>query len=237
MSAPAAGIVARGLARLAAPLAAWALPQRCPACGDGAAAASLLCARCRAAIPAAAVTLCARCLVREREPAGCLRHPGFAVRAAWIYDARAAAVVAALKFEGRAGLARGLGALLAHTAVSLGPADGIVAVPLHRARERERGYNQAARLAAALAEHAGVPWLPGVLARTRPTPAQSRLGPVERRANVAGAFRVVQPWAVRARRVWIVDDVVTTGATLDACLDALRDAGATASAITLAWAA
>jgi len=70
----------------------------------------------------------------------------------------------------------------------------------------------------------------------RPTPPQARLGPAERRANLAGAFRLVRPDALEGRTVLIVDDVVTTGATLEACLEPLRRAGCRASALALAWA-
>jgi ComF family protein len=104
----------------------------------------------------------------------------------------------------------------------------LVPVPLSRGRERERGYNQSACLASALAQY----WCTGppveLLTRSRDTPTQTRLTPVQRLHNVASAFRV------DARRLStcgdaaliLVDDVVTTGATLNACADALAGAGA-----------
>ena len=230
---------------LAADLEAFALPQRCPSCGAPARAEQLLCAGCLALAQPLAVPLCARCLVRGREPVGCLAHPGQAVWAAWVYDERVALLVHALKYRERPRLARELGAALAR-ALPPGPQvtgggatarfDLVVEVPLHEARLRERGYNQAALLAEALADRIRVPRLAGALARVRPTPPQARLGPAERRANLAGAFRVRRPQWLEGRNVLIVDDVLTTGATLEACFEALSQAGAHPTGVTLAWA-
>jgi len=112
----------------------------------------------------------------------------------------------------------------------------VLEVPLHGARLRERGYNQSAALADALADTLGAPRLPRALRRTRATAPQARLGPRERRANLEGAFAIEKPAWLRGRRVLVVDDVITTGATLDAALAALHDAGAVAAGVTLAWA-
>jgi ComF family protein len=212
------------------------LPQQCAGCGTALAGGGLLCPECRAAIPALSIGVCARCLASGREPVGCGVHSGFTVWPAWVYDRRAEQVVHALKFGGRTGLARDLGVELARAAAHLARADLVTEVPLHRARLRERGYNQAALLADALSEALGVPRASGLLERTRFTRAQARLGARERRAQMGGAFRVVRPAWVRARRVVIVDDVITSGATLEACLAALSEAQARPAAVTLAWA-
>lgn len=230
------------LAHLAAGLEAFALPQRCPSCGAPASAAALLCERCLDLLPPLAVPLCARCLARGREPAGCLAHPGHAVWAAWVYDERVALLVHALKYQGRPGLAPALAAALERALPAGSRAGGaarfdlVTEVPLHEARRRERGYNQAAVLAEGLADRLGVPRLPGALERVRHTPPQARLGPAERRANLAGAIRVRQPARLAGRSVLVVDDVLTTGATLEGCLDALIGAGARPTGVTLAWA-
>src|SRR5205814_654635 len=99
-----------------------------------------------------------------------------------------------------------------------------------------RGYNQAALLAGALSATLGVPRLEGVLERTRATRAQARLGAQARRANLAGAFRVARAAETRGRRVIVVDDVITSGATLEACLAVLKEADARPVSVTLAWA-
>ncbi len=99
-------------------------------------------------------------------------------------------------------------------------------VPLHPARLAERGYNQAALLGAAAARELGAPLQPRALLRTRNTSQQARLPRAGRLENVAGAFRVRAPALVRGRRIVLVDDVATTGATLAACVAALRESGA-----------
>jgi ComF family protein len=222
---------------LARAVAEALLPQRCPGCGRPASAARLLCEACAARVPRLRAPLCARCLVDGREPSGCARHRAFTVHAPWLFDERAAAVVHALKYHDRPALAAALGPELA-TAL---PAawrrpDLVLEVPLHGSRLRERGYNQSEALADALADALGAPRLPGALRRTRATSPQARLGPRERRANLAGAFAIEKPAWLRGRRVLVVDDVITTGATLDAALASLHDAGAVAAGVTLAWA-
>lgn len=221
---------------LARDLLDFALPQRCPGCGVPADASRLLCVACLARIPRLDTALCVRCLASGRVGAGCRAHTGFEARAAWIYDERAARVVHALKYDQRPGLARALGVEMARALPPGYRPDLIVAVPLHRARQRERGYNQAAALAGALAEAIAAPRLDGALTRVRPTRAQARLGPEERRRNLAGAFRVEHPAALEGRTILLVDDVLTTGATLEAALTALAEARAEASGIALAWA-
>ena len=228
--------VRAALAAWAGDLAAFALPQRCPGCGVHAAPERLLCEACRAAIPRVSFALCAHCLARGREPAGCKAHPARLVWPAWLYDERAACVVHALKYEGRRGLAPGLAAELARVVPPVPRADLVMAVPLHPARLRERGYNQAGLLAEALAGTIGVPRLEGAIVRARDTRPQARLDPRSRRANVAGAFRVTNPGRLEGRSILLVDDVVTTGATLEACLEALAGAGARAAGVALAWA-
>jgi ComF family protein len=223
-------------AALARDLLAFALPQRCPGCGGAAEPSRLLCDACMARIPRLDTPLCVRCLAAGREGVGCRAHPGFVTLAAWIYDERAALVVHALKYDQRPGLARALGAEMARVIPPGCRPDLVIEVPLHRARRRERGYNQAAALAGALAETIAAPRLDGAMTRVRPTRTQARLGPEERRRNIAGAFRVEHPAALEGRSVLLVDDVLTTGATLESALAALASAGADATGIALAWA-
>jgi len=105
-------------------------------------------------------------------------------------------------------------------------ADVVVPVPLHRDRERERGYNQADMVAKPLAKKLRLPHQTALLMRTRPRPDKQVLSFEERWESVRGAFATRPGSQVDNRRVLLVDDVLTTGATLDACARALREAGA-----------
>jgi ComF family protein len=105
-------------------------------------------------------------------------------------------------------------------------ADVVVPVPLHRQRERERGYNQADLIARPLAKQLGLPYRAVLLVRTRPRPNKQILSLEERWESVRGAFATRPGSQVDNLRVLLVDDVMTTGATLDACAKALRAAGA-----------
>ena len=146
-----------------------------------------------------------------------------------------------LKYAGEQRLAEPLGAAVARrwTAVGTG-AEIVVPVPVHAQRERTRGYDQARLIAAVAARDLGLP-ITRAIERGRATIAQFELGREERATNVTGAFRArtaIDPAAVaavRGRWVLLVDDVVTTGATLAACAVALREAGAVAvSAVAVA---
>jgi ComF family protein len=227
--------VRRAGASLAQAALAFALPQRCPGCGGEGDSERLLCPACHARIGRITTPLCARCLAGGGEPAGCARHPRHRVFAPWVFDERAATIVHALKYGGRPSLARALGAEIAAAVPRAWRTDLVLEVPLHAARERERGYNQAGLLADALADALGAPRLAGALRRTRATAPQARLREAERRGNVAGAFAAVKPARLAGRRVLVVDDVMTTGATMEACLDALAAAGAKAAGAALAW--
>ncbi len=143
----------------------------------------------------------------------------------------------AIKYSGEQRLAEPLGAAVARRWQRVGVgADLVVHVPVHVARARQRGYDQAALIARSAARHLGLPQAP-ILVRERATIAQFDLDRGDREANVEGAFGVVPTRAVDPRGRWVllVDDVVTTGATLAACATALEGAGALAvSAITVA---
>lgn len=102
----------------------------------------------------------------------------------------------------------------------------LIPVPLARARERERGFNQSERLAVALAERWKIPVWPHLLERARATGTQTRLSPDQRLANVSGAFQIRSADRLRGAHVVLVDDVVTTAATLNACAATLFEAGA-----------
>lgn len=143
------------------------------------------------------------------------------------YEGIAAEAVKALKFRGRSGAGRRLGKLLVPCIRDrAGDWDIICYVPLSARRERERGYCQTRLLAEAAAKELGRPCVPA-LKRTRHTrPNSSLRGLAARRANVSGAFTVTDREAVSGRNVLLIDDVITTGATLGECARVLRMAGA-----------
>lgn len=221
-------------------------PALCPVCGHRSDDRSHrpFCARCWAGLPLLpppGCPVCGRALpgLPGDLPCGpCRRRPPpFAyVRAVAAYRDGMRAAIHALKYGGRRVLARPLAALLAEAGPALLPGasaasagsrvDGLVPVPLHPARFAERGFNQAELLAAPCAARWGVPLLTGALARVRPTRPQTELDEPARRANVAGAFAVRRAGSVAGRRLLLVDDVLTTGATAGAAADALRRAGA-----------
>lgn len=134
----------------------------------------------------------------------------------------------ALKYDRRADVGHRLGRLLAeHCAFRAGQHDLVVPVPLHRQRLRWRGFNHACLLAAPIARRLSTPLAPGIVRRARATPPQVSLPVPARWANVRGAFTVPGSRRVAGRRILLVDDVYTTGATVGACATALARAGAT----------
>jgi ComF family protein len=184
------------------------------------------CAACSAILPRPLDgAVCDACwqAVRPRGVATCHACPTIARGAAiGEYDGTLRDIIHALKYDGRRSVAPMLARLMAeHGADVLAGADLVVPVPLHRARERERGFNQAADLARGLPR----PIVQG-LRRVRHTPPQVGLTAEERAANIRDAFTVAAGFAPAARTIVLVDDVVTTGATLDACARVLRRFGA-----------
>jgi ComF family protein len=143
-------------------------------------------------------------------------------RAIGEYDGALGAIVHAMKYEGRRSLARPLASLMRERgAHMLDGAHWLVPVPLHPWRRRRRGFDQAADLA----RHLGLP-IQHALRRTRHTPSQTSLPAARRHANVRGAFCPTRrAGALRGAVVVLVDDVSTTGATLNACAEALKMAG------------
>ncbi|MBN4059232.1 ComF family protein [Endomicrobium sp. AH-315-J14] len=160
------------------------------------------------------------------------------VNSACLYGGPLAYGIWQLKFNGRADLAHPLGALLRRSARQRAiEADVIVPVPLHPVRLAERGYNQSALLAQALCDDLSAPLESTSLLRMRHTAPQRRLTAAARRINVCGAFALNKGGRLRGKRVLLIDDVCTTGATLSACRKVILTGGATdVVALTLALA-
>lgn len=151
------------------------------------------------------------------------------------YEDELRGLILLLKYGGIRTLAPRMGAWLADALPRDRRFDAIVPVPLHWWRQLRRGFNQSELLAAELGRRTGLPVRAGAMKRERATPKQSLLDNAGRQSNVAGAFRVARPAEVAGRRILLLDDVLTTGATLNACAAALKKAGAThVSALTLA---
>ena len=147
--------------------------------------------------------------------------------AAFEYGGAMARAITRMKYGDRPDLARPLGAALSRIAARLPAVDAVASVPLHPKRLAERGFNQAALLAAPLARMLDVRHVPRALVRIRDTPRQAELDRDARQHNVMGAFEADSD-RVCGRRWLLVDDVRTTGATLGACVRALKTAGAAA---------
>ncbi|MBI2914870.1 MAG: ComF family protein [Firmicutes bacterium] len=173
---------------------------------------------------------------RGRLCGDCKTRPHFfsVTRAVGIYDGGLREYVHALKYGGKPQAARPLGRLMASLAmahVNLRGCDGLVAVPLHRDRLELRGYNQAELLARNAAPGLGLPYIHGVMARTRPTQSQTSLSPSTRARNLRNAFKVLDPRPVSGRRLLLVDDVYTTGITVDEAARVLLRSGAVEVAV------
>lgn len=214
--------------RLRAEAAEFVLPQRCLACGRFGAA---LHPGCVATLPAAEGPRCTRCWRPsagtwcERCAAGGASAPAFdGLRTPFTFTSEARRAILEAKFRGVTALL----VPLANAAAEVVPADwgieAVVPIPLARRRRRARGYNQAEVAAAEVARCLGVPVRAKWLRRTRETPPQASLTADARSRNLRGAFEVCLSDSV-PRRVLIVDDVTTTGATFEEAARVFRAAG------------
>ena len=236
-------------------------PDRCLACGDlfrpiaipppgrglNTALARHFCPVCRGRWTVVESPLCRRCGLAFKGRRGddhwcgrCLERPGtfHRARAAGIYDQTLRVAIQALKFKAKVQLADPLGRLLIETFEHFwigGAIDLATPVPLHPRRFRRRGFNQAHLLLRHWPASTGVPVVRDLLVRTRDTAPQSGLDRRQRRINIKQAFAVRHPGRSLGQRVLLVDDVLTTGATAEACAAALlRDGARRVDVLTLA---
>jgi len=214
-------------------------PRICSGCGKPVGGESLhICWECLAALWPIQFPYCSIC---GNPVAGQIRHDYVCAlctprkrafdraRSAFHYDGQMAGIIQGFKYGHSTFLDRDLARLLAvcvENNYRLSDVDAVTFVPLHHRKERERGYNQARLLAGGLATALRKPLLIRCLVRCRPTASQTALSAVERRKNVRGAFCAVNGKWIDGRRLLLVDDVMTTGATVDECARVLKTAGA-----------
>lgn len=210
-------------------------PRRCPVCDkivlpeEG-----LVCQGCRRKLPYIKEPCCKKCgkQIRREEDEYCgdcrrVRHAYTEGRALFTYDSIMRQSVSAFKYKGRQEYAEWYGEELAkHFGGQLKRwgAEALIPVPVHRARYRKRGYNQAALLAEQISYHTGLEMDENVLVRTKKTVAQKELGTRERGKNLQEAFQLRKN-VVQYKKVVLVDDIYTTGSTADACAKVLRQNG------------
>jgi len=158
------------------------------------------------------------------------------IRATFLFEGEIRDVIHALKYRGARDILNPLAGRMAESwHYHHMQSDVLVPVPLHTNREAKRGYNQAALIAKAIGRQVGLPVISEALLRVRDTVSQTRLNREERKQNVDAAFTCVTCAPFANKRVTLVDDVATTGTTLDACATALLACGAqSVNAFTLA---
>jgi ComF family protein len=207
-------------------------PPRCAGCRR---VGHPLCPACWQTMQPLTAPLCRRCgmpLASGGEGCAACRHDAFqfdGLRCVNLYRDALRRTIHAFKYQGQTHLAEPLGLLLAEAFTHYNlHAHALVPLPLHPERQRQRGYNQATLLARVCAAHLKIPCLENLVIRRRPTRAQAGLNAQERVQNVAGAFALAphrSPHALTGYTILLIDDVCTTGATLNACAAPLYACG------------
>jgi ComF family protein len=228
--------IAPAVSRLASSVIDLLLPPRCLACGTAVSEAATLCAACWRGLTFLGAPCCACCGAPFEFDLGesalcgeCVRRrPAFdRARAALRYDDSSRKLILGFKHGDRLHSAPAFGQWLNRAGAELiRDADATVPVPLHWTRLFARRFNQAAVLANALHAAGGPPAMPDALIRTRRTPPQGKGNREARRRNVAAAFTVNPRREVKGKRLVLIDDVLTTGATVAECARALKRRGA-----------
>ncbi len=216
------------------------LPPTCHICHSFIpnAGALHICPTCRDQLPLVTSPLCPLCGIpfigigNDHRCGKCLSNPPHfdAARAHFLYEGSIRDLIHSFKYNRLTHLRSPLALMTLegiHTFLTAQDIHLIVPVPLHRSRLRQRGFNQAVLLGRVIARDLSLPMVPDALIRTRQTEPQIELSAAERRVNVKGAFSVKKTECIAGKRVLLLDDVMTTGSTMDECAKELKKAGAT----------
>lgn len=231
--------------QLASSFIDFILPPHCPICKKSLQNAHGLCPDCFAHIRFITPPLCHKCgrpfefQIPEEPLCGvcCTKIPLFKkARAAFIYDSFSKELILPFKHGDKTELTPLLTTLMMTAGADIFPeTDIILAVPLHKIRLIKRKYNQAGLLAKALSERLHKPYLPHILIRHKATSSQGHMRVAERKRNVSNAFKIQNPALIKGKNILLIDDVMTTGATLNECTKILLKSGAkSVSYLTLA---
>jgi ComF family protein len=210
----------------------FALPPRCAGCGTIVGEVHSFCPDCWRQIEFLGDSGCSTCGVplQGTEATSCgaclARPPRIArTRAAVVYDELSRGLAIRLKYGRKVAIARTMARYMAPL-VARGDNAVLVPVPLHRARLWQRGFNQSALVASEISRRLGISTDPFLIRRIKRTPPLKGMSPLQRRKAVAGAFKVPDRRTVEGRTIILVDDVLTTGSTAEACARTLKRAGA-----------
>jgi ComF family protein len=213
----------------------WVYPSHCLICGRSAPNPTCVCTICLRDLPEFPAPLCPVCghFLPEGEPHRLCEpeienYPSL-IWALGVFDDAYRPLVHALKYHRQLRLGEHLGRRLGRRIARSAKKDWnnrvLLPVPLHPSRERNRGYNQSSWLTRGIAHQTGWTVMEDVLVRTRRTKDQTRLSPEQRQSNLRDAFTVTNPGTLKDRPVMLIDDVLTTGATLRECARILYKAG------------
>lgn len=197
-----------------------------------------ICPTCRERLPLVLSPICTLCGIPFSSAGGdhrcgaCINNPPHfdVARAPFLYEGAIRELIHSFKYDRRTHLRYPLAILAMESAqafMTYSP-QLVIPVPLHKSRLRQRGFNQAVLFGKMLSQGLSLPMVPDALTRIRPTEPQINLNAADRHLNVRGAFAVKRPAAVAGKQVLLLDDVMTTGSTMDECAKELKRAGAVA---------